>query len=137
MAKVLRHGEVSSTDASADSGGLFQAFLPPVEYLIPPDQHFLDHSGGMNGCPANYVVRRGEGLVPRADRDATAAAAGPLPPVDCPEGQASLGVDVPFPYTRVIVYAKRRLRRWTEGNSVGRTVGSAVFTGHTKLVDAE
>ena len=58
----------------------------------------------MDSKPANHVVIRYERLVPGTDSDAPPATAGPFSLIDAPEGQALLGINVPFSETGIIVY---------------------------------
>ncbi len=90
----------------------------------------------MDSYPPNRIVKGDEGLVPGADRDASATAC-PFLLVDCPEGYAPLSIIVPFSEPRVVVYTEWLIRRWAERDSISRAVDSAVFTGHTELVDTE
>ena len=92
----------------------------------------------MNSQPAHGIVKPVHGLIPGADRNAAAAAAGPLSLVHAPEDDTLFGIDPPLAKTGIVM--NRVGQRFTGlpfGNRPGRAVFGAAFTGHTKIMHTE
>ena len=117
---------------------MLNGFLALVDDLIPPDQELFNKHGGVYGHPAHRIVEPVHGLVPGADRNAAAAAAGPLSFVHAPENNALFGIDPPLAKTGIMMNRiGKLLTGFALGYRSGRTVFGAAFTGHTKFVGAK